>query len=62
MPHVPPLRVDVALLLLLILAGALAYGLLRARRRRRRPRGIHVDLVHGDSEDSAPTAHRGSGS
>lgn len=57
MPHVPPLRVDVAILLLLILAGALVYGLLQARRRRRRPHGIHVDLVGDDGDRSDPPTH-----
>jgi uncharacterized membrane protein len=49
-----PLRVDVAILILLILAGALVYAIVRARRGRRRPvHGIRVDLTGGPSEPPA---------
>ncbi|HEX4736036.1 MAG TPA: hypothetical protein VH331_00585 [Allosphingosinicella sp.] len=43
-----PFRVDVAILLLVLVAGALVYAALQARRRRRPPHGIRVDLVGGD--------------
>lgn len=49
MPHVPPLRVDVAILLLLLVAAVLGLVALKTRRRRRHPpHGIRVDLVGGD--------------
>jgi hypothetical protein len=46
MPHLPPLRVAVAILILALAAVALLWVAVRARRAsRRHPRGIHVDLV-----------------
>jgi len=54
MPHIPPLRIDVAILLLFLVAGALALVALRTRRQRRRPpHGIRVDLVGGDKPPEA---------
>jgi hypothetical protein len=50
MPHLPPLRVIVAILVLIGAAVALVIALIRMRQRRRRqPHGIHVDLVGGET-------------
>jgi hypothetical protein len=56
-PHLPPLRVDAAILLLLAVVAALVYAFLQARRRRRPPHGIRVDLVGGDSDRPEPPTH-----
>jgi hypothetical protein len=46
MPHLPPLRVAVAILILALAAAAALWAAVRARRAsRRQPRGIHVDLI-----------------
>ena len=51
MPRFPPLRVDVAILLLVAFACVLLIAAVRMRRRRRRPpSGIRVDLVGGADE------------
>ena len=54
MSHVPPLRVDIAILVLLAVAAGLIFVLLQAVRRRRPPHGIRVDLVGGDAEKTGP--------
>jgi hypothetical protein len=57
MSHLPPLRVDVALLILLLaVAGLIVLSLRIYRRRRRPPRGIHVDLVGGGDKTPSPPA------
>ena len=54
---IPPLRVDVAILVLLVAAGALILAAVRMLRRRRRPRhGIHVDLVGAAGGERRPDA------
>jgi hypothetical protein len=54
MPHLPPLRVAVAILILALAAVVALWAAVRARRAsRRHPRGIHVDLV-GRPDDKAP--------
>jgi hypothetical protein len=53
MPDLPPLRVVIAILVLIGAAVALILALIQMRRRRRRPpHGIHVDLIGGDTSRS----------
>jgi membrane protein implicated in regulation of membrane protease activity len=42
----PPLRIDVAILLLIVLAACAAFGWWRLRRRTSRPRHTRIDIVH----------------
>jgi membrane protein implicated in regulation of membrane protease activity len=42
----PPLRVDVAILLLLAMAACAAFGWWRFKRRTSRPRHTRIDIVH----------------
>jgi len=57
MPHFPPLRVDIAILLLLVVAAGLALVALQVHRRRRRQHGIRVDLVGGNGHPDEGDDH-----
>lgn len=57
MPHLPPLRVAVAILILALAAIAALWAAVRARRAsRRHPRGIHVDLIGKPNGKPPPRA------